>query len=239
MAFDAITCEKIGAYVYALVDPRDNQPFYIGRGHCNRVFDHINCALSEELESDKYDRIREITPERVKHVILRHGMKDSEAIEVEAALIDYSRFMHFPITNIAAGYHSSSIGYMSADEVMQKYNAPALDYLDPGCVLININRSYQRASSSDAVYRATKEAWRIAAYRIPSLNTVIAEYRGYVIGVFTNLKWYKVPAFDKKGKPITRWGFDGEIAEPDIRNKYMNRSVSKKRGSQSVIRYNL
>jgi hypothetical protein len=40
--FSAYACEKLGSYVYRLLDPRTGKTFYIGKGVNNRVFDHIN-----------------------------------------------------------------------------------------------------------------------------------------------------------------------------------------------------
>ena len=45
--FDEKTCQVLKYYVYMLLDPRDNKPFYIGKGKDNRIFNHLNCALSE------------------------------------------------------------------------------------------------------------------------------------------------------------------------------------------------
>ncbi len=36
--------EKIGNYVYRLIDPRNGETFYVGKGKDNRVFDHIKGA---------------------------------------------------------------------------------------------------------------------------------------------------------------------------------------------------
>lgn len=38
--FDEKTKQKLKKYVYMLIDPRDNRPFYIGQGVNDRVFDH-------------------------------------------------------------------------------------------------------------------------------------------------------------------------------------------------------
>lgn len=48
--------QKLGYYVYALADPRDNKIFYIGKGINNRIFQH-----EEKLDnSNKSNRIKEI-----------------------------------------------------------------------------------------------------------------------------------------------------------------------------------
>jgi hypothetical protein len=38
--FSAIVCERLGWYVYALAEPRDNQVFYVGKGKDNRLYAH-------------------------------------------------------------------------------------------------------------------------------------------------------------------------------------------------------
>lgn len=40
--------DKLGYYVYRLIDPRNGQTFYVGKGKGNRVFDHVNDALKDE-----------------------------------------------------------------------------------------------------------------------------------------------------------------------------------------------
>ena len=45
MKFSQLTCEKLGYYVYSLIDPFSDKVFYIGKGTGNRVYAHENDAL--------------------------------------------------------------------------------------------------------------------------------------------------------------------------------------------------
>ena len=45
--------EQLNSYVYVYIDPRNNEPFYIGKGKGNRLFSHLN----ESTESRKVERI--------------------------------------------------------------------------------------------------------------------------------------------------------------------------------------
>lgn len=42
--------EELQSYVYALVDPRNDHIFYIGKGKGNRVFQHAENALQENID---------------------------------------------------------------------------------------------------------------------------------------------------------------------------------------------
>lgn len=43
--FSQETINKIGYYVYRLIDPRNGQTFYVGKGKGNRVFQHVLGAI--------------------------------------------------------------------------------------------------------------------------------------------------------------------------------------------------
>jgi hypothetical protein len=115
--FSQAVIENIDFYVYFLQDPRDSEIFYIGKGAGNRVFDHVSCAENLDQETDKLDRIRDIieTGQTVKQFILRHGLTEEMAFEVEASLIDFVGRNN--LLNMQGGHYSKDYGLKSIDEI--------------------------------------------------------------------------------------------------------------------------
>src|SRR5688572_28548302 len=114
VAFPPEVVQQLKNYVYRLIDPRNGETFYVGRGVGNRVFAHSRAEAG--LEGDAVDnrlaRIRAIRLAglEIAHVIHRHGMDPTTAAEVEAAVIDA-----YPgLTNIVGGAGSSDYGPMHA-----------------------------------------------------------------------------------------------------------------------------
>ena len=248
-SFDEKTQQALGYYVYMLVDPNGDEPFYIGKGHNNRVFDHIRYAIDNpDVTSDKCDRIRAIGASNVKHVILTHGLTESEAFRLEALYIDLMRYVGFPLSHQINGHNANEIGIMTADEVIRLYNAEKLDTIGEDCIVININARYNRADGSTAIYNATKQAWRIGKGRINSqshpIRYVLSEYRGLIIEVFKVKEWYPVkrtygPKCAKAGEQYDAYGFDGDVAEESVRSLYINKSIAdrKVRGRANPVSF--
>ncbi len=247
--FDEKTIEQLNYYVYMLIDPLENKPFYVGKGLENRVFNHLNCALAElDLINAKYDKIREINKRglTVGHIIVRHGLKEFEAYQIEAALIDSLTYCGLLLTNKVSGHNSIEKGLMTCDEIKRIYRAELLDKIDNGCILININKKYKRGKGAVNIYEATKETWTIDKKKLPNIKYVLSEYKGLIVEVFMVNEWYEkergyLPNAKKKDEKKIGYGFNGEIAPNEIRSKYLNKSIAhtKKKGAASAIRYNL
>lgn len=218
--FPAEVIEKLKNYVYRLIDPRNGETIYVGRGVGNRLFAHVKDELGEDGDEvdDKLKRIREIRLAGfdVAHVVHRHGMEIEVAKEVEAALIDA-----YPgSTNISSGDGSGSRGVMHVNEIMQEYLAkPAV--FRHRALLISINRTALEMS----LYEAVRFAWRLSAKRASEAQVVLAVQNGIIKGAFIPQKW--LPA-TKENFPerfntelVDRLGFIGEEAPDEIKRSYI------------------
>lgn len=252
--FDEKSRQELKYYVYMLLDPTDSKPFYIGKGIDNRVFNHLACALTDtETSNAKYEKIREIiqSGQTVKHIIVRHGLSESEAFKIEASLIDTLTYCGLLLSNIVGGHNSIEKGLMTSEEIVRLYNAQPLNRMEADCILININKTYQRGNGTDPIYLATKETWLISEWRLPQIKYVLSEFRGLIVEVFEVKNWYpkqrpKNKTIDKERNikiqvEVTGYGFNGVVAPNEIRNLYINKSVAhiKQRGAAQVIRYNI
>ena len=166
-AFPGGVAEKLKWYVYRLIDPRNGETFYVGKGRGNRIFAHARGVLdgdSEDVSDPKLQRIKEInaTGLEVAHVVHRHGM-DSERIayEIEAALIDA-----YPgLTNRVRGHGTRDVGSRHVEEIIAEYAGKEFEVREP-LMLISIGRTYYERTTYDAV----RTAWKVNINRACGCN---------------------------------------------------------------------
>jgi uncharacterized protein len=224
--FSQSVCENIGYYVYFLKDPRNSNIFYVGKGKGNRVFQHIRGAVTMPTQSDKLDLIREIGAQNVQHFILRHGLTEEQALEVESACIDLLGLDS--LFNKMKGFYCLERGIKTIDEISQLYDAKVITIVEPA-IIININKLYKRFMNEKELYDVTRSSW-IVGKRRNKVKYAIAAYRGLVREVYKIADWNAVG---------NRWEFNGQIAESSVRDKYLNQSLDNyiKKGSRNPIKY--
>ncbi|MBN2754412.1 MAG: hypothetical protein JXR81_06035 [Candidatus Goldbacteria bacterium] len=238
-AFPEEVCKQLKNYVYRLIDPRNGDTFYVGRGKGNRVFQHIKCATKEKNFDEidgKYQTIRDIENSGLKviHVIHKHGMDELTARHVEAALIDA-----YPgASNKVAGYDSNYFGSMNAVEIISKYKSEEAVFKHK-IIMITVNRS----SEERTLYDATRYAWKINKEKAQKAEYAVSVIRGIIKAVYKIIEWKEAnktnfPLFDLN-RP-GRYGFIGEKAENSVESIYINKRIPdkyRKRGAANPIRY--
>jgi hypothetical protein len=227
-------------YVYRLIDPRNGQTFYVGKGIGNRVFAHVKgeSEAGEDALSNKLQRIREIRVAgfEVAHVIHRHGMDSATAFEVEAALID----AYPEVTNIAGGHNSDDRGVMHSKQIIERYQAEEIEFKHK-VLMINVNQS---ALEKDSVYEAVRHAWKLDAAKARKTEYVLAMQLGLVIGVFVVEEWLAATAanFPNRLEREGRWGFVGHEAPAEIQKLYLRKRLPdsmRKKGAANPVKYKI
>lgn len=223
--FSTTTIGKINYYVYCLVDPRTNKTFYVGKGKENRVFAHVQEALGKEgNESDKLDLIREIHAAglEVEHYILRHGLEEKVALEVEAAVIDALGLDE--LKNEVKG-HNTERGKISCEELEIMMGAQKAE-LKHDVLAIKINQLYRRDMTKNELYEATRKYWRLSKGNAEKMTYVLAVVEGIVRGVFEPKEWHVDEREENKNQKVKRIAFRGEMASDEVWNQYVGKSIS-------------
>jgi hypothetical protein len=233
--------EHLGYYVYLYVDPRTNEPFYVGKGQGDRALAH----LRDTSVSAKIARIKEIQAagRQPRIDILVHRLPSEEAaFRIEAAVID--ALGPDRLTNAVRGWGSGNVGRMPLTELMALYGATPVDVVHPS-LLIRINRLYRYGMGPVALYEATRGIRRVGSKRARA-RYALSVFHGVVRAAFQIESWhperttpYHIRAFDDPAPKPGRWEFIGKPAEESICNQYVGRSVQQyfKKGLQSPVVY--
>jgi len=228
--------EKLGFYVYLYVDPRDSQPFYVGKGKGNRMLTHLN----DTEETEKVKRISDLRKLGLEPVIeiLKYGLTEHEAFLVESAAIELIGIDR--LTNRVKGHHAVR-GRLR--DIVNDLGAADIEIVHP-VVLINIRRLYHYGMSPMDLYDATRSAWKVG-YRKDKAKYAFSVYAGVVRAVYEIAAW--VPGgstmltrkHSDNSKPRERFEFVGRLAPDPIQRKYLGKSVRRyfPAGSQNPIKY--
>jgi hypothetical protein len=180
-----LVTEGIGPYyVYLLIDPRNDQIFYVGKGTGLRFASHLEEQIvgGEQPSPDELgakqaiiDAIRGRGDEPVVEFARRQIANEHEAYLVEAALIDVLRRHGSPeLANLVRG-HGTGMGLATLQELREELATPVLE-TDQKALLIKLGdwrsqpdaelprpgHGYRHGMSDAALYDSTRAWWRIS-----------------------------------------------------------------------------
>jgi len=205
-----------------LVDSRNNQPFYIGKGKGKRYQAHVIEALNDETnDKEKIKRINEILAAgaKVDHYIVRWDLSEIEALKVEASLIDFCKFCNQnnvcpSFTNIQGG-HDGDFGIMPVDGVLrfEDNNLPAFDVKKDHCILIKLKDNDFKTKD---IYDRARLAWKIGKDVIKDAHYVLVCHNNRITDIFKVTRWYRVKSVGKdqweecNNEEAQKYGFEGD-----------------------------
>ena len=238
--FPASVTRELKHYVYLYIDPETKKPFYVGKGTGNRAFSHLDGTGDSSLAK----RIRKLRrgKQEPRIDILVHGLKDEKAaLTVEMAAIGLLGVDK--LTNTVRGHHNASLGRMSRDQLLSRYQRKPAKIIEPA-ILIRINDLYRYDMSEQELYDATRGVWVIGPRR-EEVEYALAVYQGIVRQVYKVAHWLEAGStFYSTRTPRDvnakgRWEFVGTIAPERIRKKYVGRAVDHyfTKNSQNAIKY--
>ena len=250
MKFSNTTRDRLGFYVYALVDPGTEMIFYIGKASGNnRAFDHLK---QEKGEDEKVGRIREIRAKGQQPIveILRFGLtNEREALEIEAAAIDTIGLEN--LTNQVRGHHTDR-GRRRATELERIFGSRPIDigsYTDP-TILFFIHNTYSPTLTEQEVYDCTRQFWTGIALetrmpRNPGLNykTALAIVDSVAIRAYEIQVWLPGGStMSSRSIPTTSkaqtWEFVGNLlADHPLVGRRLEVKGEPLPGSQNGFRY--
>ena len=234
--------DQLQYYVYRLIDPRNGQTFYVGKGKGNRVFAHVNDAL-ERYEGESYltkddddistkiKQIRDINNAglEVIHIIHRYGLTEKEAFEVEAALID----VYGELTNIQNGYaHERGVNnaeVLQRELSYEEYVEPSFPY-----IMIKITNRNLEANNND-IYETVRSAWKVNLNRAKKYKYCLAVLDGVVKNVYEIEGWQ-----EDHVQNSGRYEFYGFEAPEEVKKQFVNKRIPlkyRKKGNASPVLY--
>jgi hypothetical protein len=112
-------------YVYELINPTNQQVFYVGKGQGNRAKEHLKVSADTESNPEKsafIDQIRSNNLEPIVRVIGRFELEE-QAFSVEATLIHWVYGID-SLTNIQSGHGSSTIRNLNDHRELEGIDIP-------------------------------------------------------------------------------------------------------------------
>jgi phage terminase small subunit len=162
-------------YVYALIDPRSLQPFYIGKGSSERRFSHFkNLPRDLEKSGDKAQRIAEIKAAGAKPEAIVLSWHDSDAAAYDAEQRRIKSIGLDKLTNQNAGGAGDRTKHSTADQQLTSKQELFCQRLVSG---VNASDAYREVYNASKMKAATVHRSCTELTQNPKIATRVAELR--------------------------------------------------------------
>lgn len=228
-----IRWNELGHYVYAYIDPRNNDVFYIGKGKGSRALAH----LSDRKESDKTERIAELSKLGLEPRIelIRHSLKTNQEAEViESSCIDAIGVNN--LTNEIKGKGSRSFGRKTLEEVFSTIASDDIEITDP-VLLVRIPKTFYYGIKDVELYENTRGTWNRLPKNYNNARFALAVYDHVVQEVYEIAGWFQAGETQYFTRGLgestdliqntdsSRMEFVGRIAKSEVRSRYKYKSI--------------
>ena len=186
--FSPNTIKSLKYYVYGLKYPNsENDYFYIGKGTGNRVFSHIQQKIKKGIKDPKFEVINSLRKVGGPEVdIIRHGLNQTEALLLEAALIDV--FGVNQITNKVKAIDSNKFGIMSIKNIEANYKGKDFT-LNISAVCFKINQAWHKDIKEEDLYNRIRGNWALSINRAKRAEYGIGIHNGIIRGIYKICNW--------------------------------------------------
>jgi len=224
--FNRTIQDKLGFYVYGLIDPITKEIFYVGKASGNnRAFDHLKKTQNMNSRmSPKKLKINEIRQKGYEPIVevLRYGLSSEEvALEVEAAIIDSIGLEK--LTNIVKG-HGIERGRLTLQEIERLYGSTPVNIttLTEKYVMFFLSQTYSTSLDEIQIYDATRQFWYNVSQVKRNKNergeleysVALSIYDSVVVRVYSILQWFRAGqtlSTRSIEKTTDRWEFVGNL----------------------------
>ena len=244
--FPANIHKQILNYIYAIYDPREVLPFYVGRGVGDRVFSHLKDSHNQEVDS-KISTLRNQGLEPVIKILI-HGLNSKQARAAETVAI--AMLGKDNLANKVLG-SKTSLTNVSPEELIHHYNAK--EVLIKHKAILIVRNPWNPNQPERIHYDRTRSAWRLGKKK-DFAEYAFLVHQAVVKRVYTIAGWYPDGStFHTRNNPDpnnehyktgyenrNRYEFVGRLLHPEdeLAKLYVGKSVKRYlRGTGSAIHY--
>jgi hypothetical protein len=97
-------------------------------------------------------------------------------------------------------------------------------------IVVKVNRSYREGMSDLELYDITRGCWRVSKQRADRMKYAFSTVKNIVLEVYEIFEWKSGGELNRETLKVfdgdySRWGFEGKVAVPEIRDKFIGRST--------------